>query len=174
MSFPSYAGGVNRFRLPLPRWDRSLPFPLSAIPRPLHTNMYFVEKFRQLEFLRSVQNPFFIREVCSANLSVEMMTGQVNEVSGEQETGEFDVFILWAQFMPDALTLAYRFGNETFWFVPVVESEVDWPDLPEPMRTFYDSARLEKCDVAEKIAALSVETGGLSSLIAAVHVPACP
>lgn len=167
---PSYANNVVPLTLKLPL-RRAFPFPVDVIPETLHTNAYFVEKFQHLEFLRSAHNPFFIRELCSANVSFEMMTGRTNAFTSQQETGQFELLLFWAQFLPNARSLGYEFQEETVWFVPVVESTIDWPDLGEPMTTFYGSARLEKCEVADEIAALSFATSGMSNLIAAVATP---
>lgn len=139
MSGPGYANHVNPLRLEAPIWDGWLPFPRSTIPEPLHTNLFFVEQFPEVSFLRSSTNAYFIRQVLTERFSFEMATGEYQK-DGEQELDESEVTVLWAQFTPDPLTLAYELGNETRWFVPVVKCDVDFDELPAHVRVFYETA----------------------------------
>jgi hypothetical protein len=136
---PSYANQVNPLKLEVPSWDGWLPFPGSTIPEPLHTNLFFVEQFRDVAFLRSSTNAYFIRQVLTERFSFELAIGEAQAV-GEQEFEQLGITVLWAQFTPDPQTLAYEFRDETRWFVPVVKCGSDFDGLPPHMRAFYQTA----------------------------------
>ena len=150
MSAPRYVRQVSLSNLVALDDGRSHPFPVSQVPELLRTRMYFVERFSERAFLRSLKNPYFLREVNFADIQVEIPNGDVRS-TGRTSGSEFiDLKLMWVQFTPDAMTIGYDFRGDVRWFVPVTNAERSISSLDEETQTFYDSVDLEQSDEARR------------------------
>lgn len=141
MSSPPFARPelTKLSRLTVPDAGRSHPFPVSQLPDLLESRFYFVEHFRERDFLRMLSNPYFIREVNFADLAVE-----VPGVGPSPES--IDITLMWVQFTPDPMTVGYSFRDQVRWFVPWIDVGASIGDLDEEVQRFYDCVNWEHRD----------------------------
>lgn len=162
MNTPRYVIDGNLHRLRPQDDGRSLPFPVDAIPEILRSRMYFVERFSEKDFLRSISNPFFLLEVNAPVIQIEIPTERMDSTTGDLELEAKDLVLNWVQFNSGPMCVGFEFEGEVRWFVPVVESGTSIDKLEPEMQAFYDAADLHRLDEARRsmLITRALEVGG--------------